>query len=329
MCAVLGLITVVALWAVLGVQRAQVPYVYTSLIGGLSEEQEDMPTSAAAGIATSGLQGITVLTTAASASGTCSNVTWEAVGLSAGSFRLQSSSSCGMLAQHEFTCPDCLLRSGSRLLVRLPWTCQAIALQAYGVSAVGGVTTWSAIAAPDVDPVSSGFQQNAVVRMLSRVVWGVMPMLTMQVDMTRSTPARARGYQVLGGDLDTSVTRFYADAFLPTSTDPVDVVVDLSPAAIYQEVVMTEREPLDAYITRCAPASDFSFSRLHSMTITALGAALFACAPRISASDCRKIHFLFVFPRCCHHHDDRNFLFPQLHRFAVASRRVCDRLQHL
>lgn len=249
-CAALGFVTIVALWAVLGVQRNQVPYVFASSISGLSEEQRSLPAQGVAGVSASGLSGISILMTAASASGACANITWDVVDLYAGSFRLQSSASCGMLAQHEFTCPDCVLQPGSRLLARLPWTCQAMAFQAYGVSAIGGMTTWATTAAPDVEVVASASQQNAVVRLLSRVSWEVVPMLHMQIDMTRSSPSSARGYQVLGGTLLTTEALFYADAFLLTNTEPVDVVIDLSPASIYQEVTMTERVPVDEYITR-------------------------------------------------------------------------------
>lgn len=252
MCTLLAIIAIVALWGILGAQRDQVPYIYTSSIGGLSEDQADLPLQAAAGVASSGLAGVTIMMTAASgAAGECSNMTWSNVDLQAGAFHLQSSTACGIVSQHVFACPDCVLKHGSRLLVRMPWSCQAIGLQAYGVSAVGGVTTWAVQAVPKVEAASSATAVNAVVTLLSEVVWDVVPMLNLQTDTTRSTPARARGYQVLGGTLHTEELHFYADAFLPSDTAYVDVVVDLSPSPIFQEVTLSERVPLDVYVTRC------------------------------------------------------------------------------
>lgn len=252
MCTLLAVIAIVALWGILGAQRDQVPYIYTSSIGGLSEDQADLPLQAAAGVASSGLAGVTIIMTAASgAAGVCSNMTWSNVDLQAGAFHLESSTACGIVSQHVFACPDCVLKHGSRLLVRMPWPCQAIGLQAYGVSAVGGVTTWAVQAVPKVEAASSATAVNAVVTLLSEVIWDVVPMLNLQTDITRSTPTRARGYQVLGGTLQTEELHFYADAFLPSDTAFVDVVVDLSPSPIFQEVTLSERVPLDVYATRC------------------------------------------------------------------------------
>lgn len=248
---ILALICIVALWAILGAQRDQVPYIYTASIGGLSQEQQDLPLQATAGLSSSGMSGLTLMLTATSGSaGACADVSWSTIDLLAGSFLLESSAGCGNVAQHVLSCPDCVLKHGSRLLARLPWTCQAIGLQAYGVSSVGGLTAWSVQAVPDVQAAASSTAANAVVSLLSEVRWDVVPMLTLQTDATRSVPTRTRGYQVLGGTLATEQVHFYADAFLPSDTSFVDFVIDLSPSPIFQEVIMSERVPLDLYVTR-------------------------------------------------------------------------------
>lgn len=250
--ATLALVCIVALWAVLGVQRQQVPYVYSTSIGGLSEEQQTLPVGAAPGVAVSGLSGISIIVTAASGTGSCGNMRWEAVQLLGGSFNLSSSASCGKVAQHVFSCPDCVLMHGSRLLVRLPWDCQAIALEAYGVSSIGAVTVWSTIASPDVRPAAVGTPINQPVWLLSSVRWEVVPMLNLQTLFSSSTakPSRLRGYDALGGTLHSGTTMIFADEFLPRTLLHVDVSIDLSPSPIYQEVVVTERVPVDMYITR-------------------------------------------------------------------------------
>lgn len=244
-CTLLSLLLVATYWAVLIAQRQSAPELFSRSVGGLSQEQLQLPVQAVGGQSATGLVGLHVIVTAAGEAGACRAANWTDSGLLAGHFTLVSSASCGTLAQHVFACPGCVVQGSSLLRLSMDWSCQALLFQSYAVSPDGIVTFWDDAAATGTATATSAAANStsATVQLLSYVSWEPQPMLLLRTDNTKTPAIRTRGYALLGGPLLARTSQVVADSFLP-SAQRLDVDIILSPASIYADTVVTERVPI-------------------------------------------------------------------------------------
>lgn len=233
-CSLLGIVTLLAIWAILILQRAQNNVGKTVSIDAAGEEQLSLAASSQRGSSSSGLAGIHVIIAAAGESGPdgCATlVSWRAAGLYAGSFT-HSVTSCGAVAQHVFACQDCVVTAGSQLEAVLPWSCQAVVVNTVAASVDGQLTMRASEAAAPV-PDTSGGTAAADVQLLASVSVAVPPMLLLQNDTTQNSFPVTRGYRLLAGSATRTTRTVGVDTFTP-STATVRVSVDLEPSGIYQ-----------------------------------------------------------------------------------------------
>lgn len=135
------------------------------------------------------------------------------------------------------SCSDCEFTADSTLSFSLPWSCQALYLEALAVDALQGVTTLkfpsnSSSAGPE------GF--------LSTVSWTVQPMLSVLTDLTPAGLA-ARGYELLSGP--SSVTHTPLGASLLPLASAVRVSVALPLQAAYSLTLLTPLTSLASLVS--------------------------------------------------------------------------------
>lgn len=236
-CTILGALAILAIWAVLILQRAQNNVQRTITVDAAFDDQQVQAVAATQQASSSGVTGLHVIVTAAGEPGECANlVSWRSGGLFAGTFT-HSVTSCGVAAQHVFSCPDCVVTAGSTLEAVLPWSCQALLMQAVAVSELGEMSIRSAAAAapapaPDADPT--------VVTLLAAVDADVPPMLLLQNDTTKDGSPTTRGYRLLPGSIALATRDVQVDDFTPAIAS-VRLAVNLSPSGIYQNIQLSER----------------------------------------------------------------------------------------
>lgn len=232
-CSLLGIVTLLAIWAILILQRAENNVGSTVKVDAAGEEQLVLASTSKRGSTSSGLSGIHVIIAAAGepgAGGCSSVVSWKTDGLYQGEF-LHSVTSCGAVAQHIFACPDCVVTAGSTIEAVLPWSCQAVLVQTVAASVDGELTIRSSTAAPPSPDASAGSTTD--VKLLSSVAVAVPPMLLLQNDTTQKGNQVTRGYRLLAGSASRSMRTVSVDTFTP-STATVRISVDLEPSGIYQ-----------------------------------------------------------------------------------------------
>lgn len=275
-CTALSVLAVLTAWAFLILQYRQNYAVeaITTAPAGLAQRSA-FAQAGAIGTSASGMQGVHVVLYAAGQGsvGTgslsdCSNATWTGSGLYTGAWVAASSATCGSLAQHVFACPRCVFAPGSALAVSLPFTCQSLVIEAYAVSHDGSVSNATATAAaPAQEAVASASTSTGSsaastyggATLMTSVSWAVPPLPVLRTDAFLAGSPSTRGARLLapalqpsagalgvagsawstgGAVLSTSASQ--ADAFLPASAR-VEVLVDVSPPAIYSDIVLSPR----------------------------------------------------------------------------------------
>lgn len=207
------------------------------LTTALSASAASLPWAAAlapVGSALAGASGVQVRIFAQGGLGDCATPigltsTWP----DAGAWSWTFTPSCGAGDPRSvltLSCEDCDFTADSAVSFSLPWSCQALYLEALSVNALRGVNT--IVFPPDS---STATEASGLLTSLS---WQLQPMLAVVTDFTGSG-ADARGYQLLPGP--TSVARTVPGAVLLPLAAAVRVSIKLPLEATYS---LTQLTPL-------------------------------------------------------------------------------------
>ena len=162
----------------------------------------------------------------ASARGDCATpLSWSAAGLSQGQWAVASASdgapgTPSARSFLSFSCVDCAFTATSQLAFSLPFTCQALYMEATAVDPLGVVRAL---------PLSPAFSSATATQLLTSVQWQLEVMLAVLLDQQDNAEGggnSARGYQLLSSTGSCS-TQFPGSSLLP-STSAVRVAVTLS-----------------------------------------------------------------------------------------------------
>lgn len=229
-CSLLSIVTLLAIWAILILQRSKDNILRTVAVDAASEDKFNVAAAAATAPSSSGIAGMHVVVAAAGEPGACGTpVSWSASGLHAGAFSL-TSRTCGIAAQHVFTCPGCIVTSGSALEVVLPWSCQAVYVQMIAASEEGELSVRNVTAAA---PTPAEGADASSVKLLSALEINAPSMMLLQNDTTQKGFPMTRGYRLLGGTATRSTRLVTAELFTP-ATATVRIGINLEPVGIYQ-----------------------------------------------------------------------------------------------
>ena len=172
---------------------------------------------------------------------------WSAVGLSAGTWRLAVTPSCGAsrVSLMEFVCDPCMPTTAAALDVALNFSCQSLLIEAFAMDANGNV---SVAAVPP--PLTAA---SAEAGLLSSVSWTVLPFFSVLESSLADLPP-ARGFAMTFKDAVATHTALEPDASgLLATVMPAAATVrlhfDFPLQPFYASTQLSEKRPMSALIT--------------------------------------------------------------------------------
>jgi PQQ-like domain/Tyrosine-protein kinase ephrin type A/B receptor-like len=235
----LGIVIFSATAAILAAQRAQNNILATSSFTVLdSLAQAQAIASVPASPASSGItlkSGITIRVLAqADTTGTCANIlSWQNTSLFSGDFTLVSSALAGNVASHVFSCRACLFTASSMLSLYLPFSCQALLIEAAAVDAAGNTASLR---------FSSPIPPTAF---LNSVTWQLAPLLNVQIDTTAGGIS-TRGFQLV--EQTSSITASNMVSLLPASAS-ILITIYFANQPFFSLTTLSERQSLLSLIS--------------------------------------------------------------------------------
>lgn len=240
-CSVLAVITFLAVCAVLVTQRAFNNVLTAVSLDGLGPVEFNSLASAAARTnRDTNLNGLNVIITAAGGTDyACAAPTsWSFTGLYSGAFTLQSTACGPALAQHVFSCQGCIPQAGASLSLQLDWSCQAMMLQVFSVSASGEASLRNATASAFNMTTLPSTASADDVSLLTTISWTLQSLLGLQADAINDT--RARGLRLLQSLVSSSGIAVSPSAFVPAQA-AVNIAIDLSPLPLFSLTTLSEK----------------------------------------------------------------------------------------